>query len=75
METLFDVVERLREATTASRKAYAAGTPEKYPKAEVRGFTILEAEALLRHIDQMDRDLEHAYTHYRETSEGRPGGV
>ena len=72
LPALLDVTTRLREATAESRRSYAEGTPEKYPGAQVSGFTILDAEALLAHIETMYRDLEHAYGYYRETSEGRP---
>lgn len=53
MADVFDYVEKLREATAASRRSYVPGTPEKYIGAEVRGLRILDAEALLYSLDDL----------------------
>lgn len=52
--------EALAKAIRESRATYVQGTPETYPLAELRGLTILDAEALYEQLEAAHKAVEDA---------------
>jgi len=57
-----DALDRLRQQINKSR--YVPGTPEKYPATELRGLTVLEAEALLAQAEQLREERDDLRDEY-----------
>ena len=57
-----DALDRLRQQINKSRATYVPGTPEKYPATELRGLTVLEAEALLAQAEQLREERDAAWS-------------
>ena len=50
----------LREAIASTRAKYVPGTPERYPRTQLRGLTVLDAELLLARLDRSENSLRDA---------------